>query len=353
MAKKQRFDFSSESLDGIDGFDEEEQSEQPEELLQEEAPSPPSSEGDDGLEVFEEEEDIDLEKNVAERLQVATLYGLLLKNPLFQGQRSSGSARIEKEVRLFIQGRLKTLLGLGGEPIPGMVTGQFAMAPQEVEKLRLLVPVAEILLGLAEKLTSRGLVTQNGAPTTVAPAVLAKAPPAQQVTVSAVPQTAPQRALPATLPAAIKRPAPPIQKSQQPKAPVRPQVAPKQTGKIPVSLDKVDPAYREDPSLEAKNGQWFVVAKDADGNVRTLLDPITKKRRPFLKNVTIQVPGRSGPQPLPTPSVEVYNQMSMMSAASAIQGLDARLGGMGQNLVSIQAAAAANKIVDSDEEERP
>ena len=97
----------------------------------------------------EGESDAELDNYMSEvdkRLEVASFYRALLKNPLFNGVRDKGSAAtvVEKEVRAFCRSRLAVLMGL--KPETSAITTVVTSSPFTPEQTEALVAVANKLI---------------------------------------------------------------------------------------------------------------------------------------------------------------------------------------------------------------
>jgi hypothetical protein len=96
----------------------------------------------------EGESDVELDNYMSEvdkRLEVASFYRALLKNPLFNGTRDKGSAAtvVEKEVRAFCRSRLAVLMGLKPET---SATPTAVSSPFTTEQTEALIAVANKLI---------------------------------------------------------------------------------------------------------------------------------------------------------------------------------------------------------------
>lgn len=93
----------------------------------------------------EEESDESVMDDVEKRLEIASFYQALLKNPLFNGSRNKGSGAtvVEKEVRSFCRTRLEILVGLKQEVkvAPVVAISQFTQ-----EQAETLIAIANQLL---------------------------------------------------------------------------------------------------------------------------------------------------------------------------------------------------------------
>lgn len=134
------------------------------EALAEDEDEEESTESEDEINSYMDEVDA--------RLEVASFYRALLKNPLFNGVRNKGSAAtvVEKEVRAFCRSRLAVLMGL--KPDGSANTAPVAISNQFTDEQ------AQALIAVANQLLAKNRTTPVPVvmPTTVAGPVVNTVP---------------------------------------------------------------------------------------------------------------------------------------------------------------------------------
>jgi hypothetical protein len=370
------FDFSGSDMDGLDDSQGAEESEptQQEEGQEVDASQPPAPEGDD---LDNEAEDLDLERDLKSRLEVAQLYQQVLAQGLIKAN-TPGAAQVTREIKRFVQERLRQLMGMGGGRGGSVAAiGGGVFDATEVQTLKQLAENGEALLALAQRVrqgANKAPVQQVQAITPAAPKVTPiQAQQPQQQAVRKLPLPKPPAAAPrpAAKPAAAPpRPVPtagnkpPL--SAIPALPAKVPVAKGQRQPTPAERERIDPQYRDDPTLLYKNLQWWVQVRDGDGVPLNVYDVKAKIMEPMLKNVTL--PARpQGRQPLPMPNMrdastwdQAMSNHSANSHATMAQVLD-RIPGQGGRgvenagilLAAGFAAPTTNSSSTDDEENRP
>ncbi len=283
MTKAQKFDFEVDDLDGTDY-----QEDVPEDTSAPAESYPIDQEADEVVSGTLETQAVDevLEDlSAAEaRLDVAQAYRMLLSGSLFSNP-TSGSARVEQEVRAFAKDRLEVLLGVRPEVQKKQATDVFTeeeidalkkLANATLKKLGGITPAAPTLRQVEEP--KPALVQRE-----------AKVQPVQ-VRKPAPPPPAPRPQTPA-------RQQPQRQQAQRPVEP--------QGSKVPPNnalASRVPDQYKNDPTLIYKSGKAFVQARNADGEPLWQYDPVKRKNAPLLKDVTMPAqPAPGGPKPIPMP----------------------------------------------------
>lgn len=348
----------------------EEQGQQQEEGQEVDASQPAAPED----ELEDETADLDLERDLKSRLEVAQLYQQVLAQGLINAN-TPGAAQVTREIKRFVQERLRQLMGMGGRPGSVMaVQGGAGFDGAEVQMLKQLAENGEVLLALAARVKqgSNKAPVQQVQP--IVPTVPKKLTPVQAQPQQALRKVLAKPAAPAPRPAA--KPVPQAQRpvptagnkpalTAVPALPAKVPVAKGQRQPTPAERERIDPMYRDDPTLLYKNLMWWVQVRDGDGVPLNVFDVKTKDTQPLLKNVTLPAKPQ-GRQPVPMPNMRdasAWDQSmaahSANSHASMAQVLD-RIpgqGGMGTQNASILLAAGfaapSNHSSPTEDEERP
>ncbi len=176
---------------------------------------------------------------VDKRLEVATYYRSLLRNPLFD-QVTPASEIVEREHKRFIRERLEVLMSIR-PPAPAPVVLKSEFTSEEVTALK-------VLIGQMRK---KGMIAA-AEPTPVAVAPAPVAPPAPRRTANPAPRPAPTVA-PARTPTPVPAPAatPPAQPASRPAAPktkpVKPTAKKVEAGGLPPLTKKIIVQNPDDP----------------------------------------------------------------------------------------------------------
>lgn len=226
-------------------------------------------------------------EDVEKRLEVASLYRLLLKDRLFDLE-SPAARQVENRIRRFVKTELKVLLGL--------------QAPANAVKLPFTEDQLSALIHLADKVLGRSSAEAAPSSTNNAVRRVESAPPAQAV--RQVRQPAP---VVRQQPVAPKRPAPTPAPRQASPAPAAP--GPKRRNKAPVvvkeqqiSADSRDTAVTQ---IET-NGRTTREYKDAEG------------RSMGKRDMTPQVrPSTALAMPTPDQMHSITSQQAMQSVMAA------------------------------------
>jgi hypothetical protein len=301
MASKGKFDFD---VDGLDGTEEAEEAPAPESLadnlvdsLYEEPEADPRSND-------EEESELDSQMlAVEERLQQAQYYRLMLNESFFK-EETPLSRKVDREVRAFVRARLSVLMGVQAEPTKQAPQRPPDFTDSEIRNLK------QLAATLQERATRAGAAVPAPAPVPVPPA-MKKIESKPQEPVAA---PAPVKRQPVVVAPRAKPSGPPPRPSGAVKLPG--------AGKVPIDYSRVPEKYRNDPTLQYKNGRLYVQAKNADEQPLWESDTKAKTLVPLLKDITLPAaPGPSDIQPLPMPSMGTGTSglTSPFSQAMAIQ----------------------------------
>lgn len=218
-------------------------------------------------------DNIDLDKDIKQRLDVAKYYNMLFTTNLFAEHDSPAAARVQREIMRFAEGRLKDLMGISGKSANTNTTTIVNA------KLPFTDPQVEALKMLADKmLQQKGVQTQA-----------AQLPPAPKI------EKAPEPVL---------KPLPKVQAPEKPrvaevKNEVKPPVAktkPPLKKPLPNTMTdaerqefiqaRVPPQYQGDESLKIKDGKAFIHVRNGDNELLFVYDPVLKKTVPMMKDIT-------------------------------------------------------------------
>lgn len=371
------FDFSGSDMDGLggeEGGQAEVEVQGQEEGQEVDASQPAAAPGEDELE--DATADLDLERDLKSRLEVAQLYQQVLAQGLINAD-TPGAKQVTREIKRFVQERLRQLMGMGGRAGSVMASnGGAGFDGAEVQMLKQLAENGEVLLALAARVKqgSNKAPVQQVQP--IVPTVPKKLTPVQAQPQQALRKVLAKPAAPAPQQRPVAKPVPQAQRpvptagnkpalTTVPALPAKVPVAKGQRQPTAAERERIDPMYRDDSTLLYKNLQWWVQVRDGDGVPLRVFDVQTKDTQPLLKNVTL--PARpQGRQPVPMPNMRdatAWDQSmaahSANSHASMAQVLD-RIpgqGGMGTQNASILLAAGfaapSNHSSPTEDEERP